>query len=68
METSDDLYRDLAKREEYDLISASSDIAGDLVSAGLVISLPKKLVEGLNLKDPLGNPNLEVTKSIRVKS
>jgi spermidine/putrescine-binding protein len=61
METSDDLYRDLAKGEEYDLISASSDIAGDLVSAGLVIPLPKKLVEGLKLEDPLGNPDLEVT-------
>lgn len=61
METSDDLYRDLAEKEEYDLISASSDIAGDLVSAGLVIPLPKKLVEGLNLKDPIGNPNPEVT-------
>lgn len=54
MNTSDDLYSALEKGDEYDVISASSDIAGDLVNAGLVRELNKDLIPShTDLTDPL---------------
>jgi spermidine/putrescine-binding protein len=59
MNTSDDLFSALEKGDEYDVISPSSDIAGDLVSAGLVRELNKDLIPSHTvLKSPLDTPAL----------
>lgn len=59
MNTSDDLYSALKNGDEYDVISPSSDIAGDLVNAGLVRELNKNLVPShADLIDPLDKPGV----------
>jgi putative spermidine/putrescine transport system substrate-binding protein/spermidine/putrescine transport system substrate-binding protein len=55
MNTSDDLYKAIKQGDDYDVISASSDIAGDLVRAGLVQPLTINLIDSQSqLIDPLG--------------